>query len=129
MGVLAFFLAFVGGRLKLGNIGRSSFFMVVWPFRLTKWGRNSIAGIPDSSAGILTALFNGRSRLSLALAEREEISRGVIAGYSIRSIATSLGRAPSTVSREVNRNGVIIAPFQEPLGPQTGLGRCESLEA
>jgi len=41
----------------------------------------------------------------LTLAEREEISRSVVAGQSIRSIASELGRAPSTVSREVNRNG------------------------
>ena len=46
-----------------------------------------------------------RSRLALTLVEREEISRAVVAGHSIRSIATSLGRAPSTISREINRNG------------------------
>ncbi len=46
-----------------------------------------------------------RSRLSLTLAEREEISRGIVAAISIRSIACSLGRAPSTVSREIKRNG------------------------
>ena len=46
-----------------------------------------------------------RSRLSLTLSEREEISRGMVAASSIRSIANSLGRAPSTVSREINRNG------------------------
>ena len=46
-----------------------------------------------------------RSRLALTLAEREEISRAMVAGHSIRSIATSLGRAPSTISREVKRNG------------------------
>jgi IS30 family transposase len=46
-----------------------------------------------------------RSRLALTLAEREEISRAVVAGKSIRSIAASLGRAPSTMSREVRRNG------------------------
>jgi IS30 family transposase len=46
-----------------------------------------------------------RSKSALTLAEREEISRGVVAGSSIRSIAASLGRAPSTVSREVRRNG------------------------
>ncbi len=46
-----------------------------------------------------------RSRRALTLAEREEISRGVVAGQSLRSIAASLGRAPSTVSREINRNG------------------------
>ena len=42
-----------------------------------------------------------RSRLRLSLAEREEISRGLAAGESLRSIAARLGRAPSTVSREV----------------------------
>ncbi|MEE8265357.1 MAG: IS30 family transposase [Acidiferrobacterales bacterium] len=46
-----------------------------------------------------------RSRLALTLAEREEISRGLVAERSFRSIASALGRAPSTVSREVNRNG------------------------
>jgi IS30 family transposase len=46
-----------------------------------------------------------RSRLALTLAEREEISRAVVADQSIRSIAMSLGRAPSTISREINRNG------------------------
>jgi len=39
------------------------------------------------------------------LAEREEISRGVVSGHSLRSITASLGRAPSTISREINRNG------------------------
>jgi len=46
-----------------------------------------------------------RSRLSLTLSEREEISRGIVAACSIRSIASSLGRAASTVSREIKRNG------------------------
>ena len=46
-----------------------------------------------------------RSRLALTLSEREEISRAVVAGQSARSIATSLGRAPSTISREIKRNG------------------------
>jgi IS30 family transposase len=46
-----------------------------------------------------------RSSRTLSLAEREEISRGVITGCSLRSIATSLNRAPSTISREINRNG------------------------
>ena len=46
-----------------------------------------------------------RSRLALSMSEREEISRGIVAGRSIRSIASSLGRAPSTVSRELRRNG------------------------
>jgi IS30 family transposase len=46
-----------------------------------------------------------RSRLGLILLEREEISRGVVAGQSIRYIAAGLGRAPSTVSRELHCNG------------------------
>ena len=46
-----------------------------------------------------------RSRFALELSEREEISRGIAAGLSIRAIAAQLGRAPSTVSREINRNG------------------------
>jgi hypothetical protein len=46
-----------------------------------------------------------RSRAMLSMDEREEISRGVAAGVSLRSIATSLHRAPSTVSRELRRNG------------------------
>ena len=46
-----------------------------------------------------------RSRLALTLAEREEISRGIACDLSLRAIATRLGRAPSTISREVNRNG------------------------
>ena len=46
-----------------------------------------------------------RSELRLSLEEREEISRGLAAGDSIRTIAESLGRSPSTVCREVNANG------------------------
>jgi IS30 family transposase len=42
---------------------------------------------------------------SLRLPEREEISRGLSAGYSYRAIATMLGRSVSTISREVNKNG------------------------
>ena len=46
-----------------------------------------------------------RSERHLSLGEREEISRGIMAGHSCRAIADSLGRAPSTVSREIARNG------------------------
>jgi IS30 family transposase len=53
----------------------------------------------------------GRSRASnaLTLAEREEISRSMVAGESIRSTAARLGRAPSTISREILRNGGVDA--------------------
>jgi len=46
-----------------------------------------------------------RSILSLTLSEREEISRGIASHLSLRAIATQLGRSPSTISREINRNG------------------------
>ena len=46
-----------------------------------------------------------RSEMRLSLAEREEISRGLAAGLSIRAIAAGLERSPSTVCREVNANG------------------------
>jgi IS30 family transposase len=43
--------------------------------------------------------------LALSLGEREEISRGIVVGHSVRAIAAQLSRAPSTVSREIQRNG------------------------
>ncbi|MEU1205113.1 helix-turn-helix domain-containing protein [Nocardia sp. NPDC005825] len=46
-----------------------------------------------------------RNSLRLSLAEREEISRGLAAGDSLRAIARCLGRAPSTISREVSGHG------------------------
>jgi IS30 family transposase len=46
-----------------------------------------------------------RSPLRLSLAEREDLSRGLAAGESLRMIAGRLGRAPSTISREVRANG------------------------
>ena len=46
-----------------------------------------------------------RSRLALTLAEREEISRSLVANHSVRSMARSLDRSPSTVCREIGRNG------------------------
>src|SRR5450755_3398172 len=46
-----------------------------------------------------------RSELRLSLAEREEISRGLAAGLSIRAIAAGLQRSPSSICREVNANG------------------------
>ena len=46
-----------------------------------------------------------RSRLALTLREREEISRGLVSGLSFQYIAAQLSRSPSTISREVARNG------------------------
>src|SRR5580765_8438456 len=46
-----------------------------------------------------------RSPGRLSLTEREEILRGLAAGLSLRAIAAGLGRAPSTISREVAAHG------------------------
>jgi len=46
-----------------------------------------------------------RASNQLTLEEREEISRGLAANLSIRSIASLLDRSPSTICREINRNG------------------------
>ena len=56
------------------------------------------------SGGIMPPVRR-RSRLSLTLVEREEISRGLAAGRTVRSMAHALSRSPSTVSREIGRNG------------------------
>ena len=57
---------------------------------------SSIQGVLARTGGIRPRTRR-RSRYALSLAEREEISRGIVAGRSMRAIATSLGRAPSTV--------------------------------
>ena len=83
-----------------------------------RWQRgesiNSIGRIfdrPSSSifgqlapTGGIRPLVRRRSRLALTLSEREEISRGVATEQSLRTIAKQLRRAPSTISREINRN-------------------------
>ncbi len=72
--------------------------------RLFERRHSSVQRILQESGGIRPPQRE-RSRLALTLSEREEISRGVVSGCSLRSIAVSLGRAPSTVSREIRRNG------------------------
>ena len=62
-------------------------------------------GLLLRTTGGLPARTVARSPLRLSVAEREEISRGLLVGTSLRSIAADLGRAPSTVAREVTRNG------------------------
>src|SRR6516164_2168147 len=70
----------------------------------TETEKASVGGILSRTGGI-RPLARHRSVLALKLSEREEISRGVIAGRSMRTLARALGRAPSTVSREIRRNG------------------------
>jgi IS30 family transposase len=72
--------------------------------RLFDRNHGSIAGILSRAGGIRPKPRK-RSRLSLTLCEREDVSRGLSAGLTLRAIAAQLGRSPSTVSREVARNG------------------------
>jgi IS30 family transposase len=64
----------------------------------------SVQQILGTSGGI-RPVERRRAEVALTLAEREEISRAVVAGRSIRTIAALLGRAASTISREIKRNG------------------------
>jgi IS30 family transposase len=64
----------------------------------------SVQGILSRTGGIRPP-ERTRSSMALTLAEREEISRAMVAGFSIRSIASILGRSASTISREIKRNG------------------------
>jgi IS30 family transposase len=69
-------------------------------------GSSSIYGILSPTGGI-RPVPRKRSRLALTLSEREEISRSLVARQSLRQIANTLNRSPSTISREINRNGGI----------------------
>jgi len=72
--------------------------------RLFERNSSSVYSILSPSGGIRPSKRT-RSRLALSLSEREEISRGIASQHSIRSIARRLARAPSTISREIHRNG------------------------
>lgn len=67
-------------------------------------GSSAVRRVLESTGGIAPA-ERRRSPRVLSLVEREEVSRGVAAGNSIRAIARGLCRAPSTVSQEVSRHG------------------------
>jgi IS30 family transposase len=83
---------------------------------------SSIQRILADTGGIRPAPRH-RSRLALTLAEREEISRSLVVGHSIRSIAASLRRAASTISREINRNGG-LASYRASTADQTAWDRA-----
>lgn len=72
--------------------------------RLAGKHAGSIHGVLSLKGGVFRPARR-RSRLALSLLEREEISRGIAAGQSIRHIARILGRSASTVSREIRRHG------------------------
>lgn len=88
---------------------------LMWERWKAGWTLHQIAHLFDRSHGAVRGILaqtgrirppeRHRSRLALTLAEREEISRALVIGHSIRAIAARIGRAPSTVSREIERNG------------------------
>ena len=67
---------------------------------------SSIFGLLSPTGGIRPT-ERKRSAFALTLSEREEISRGIVGGLSMRAMALQLGRSPSTISREIARNGGI----------------------
>jgi IS30 family transposase len=72
--------------------------------RLFDRGHSSVFGQLSPTGGIRPPA-RIRPKRVLSTSEREEISRGIVNGLSLRTIATQLTRAPSTISREVSRNG------------------------
>jgi len=72
--------------------------------RLFGRSSSSVFGLLAPTGGIRPTPRK-RSRLALTLSDREEISRGLACDLSLRFIATQLGRSPSTISREIKRNG------------------------
>jgi IS30 family transposase len=67
-------------------------------------GNTAVHRVLQATGGIAPAIRCRSSRV-LSLSEREEISRGIAAGCTIRAIARVLSRAPSTISQEVSRHG------------------------
>lgn len=60
----------------------------------------------------------------ITLTEREEISRGVASGLSMRKIAKSLNRPPSTISREINRYGIVELKYYRAIFGQWHCNKC-----
>ena len=72
--------------------------------RLLGLNSSSVFNIVNKNGGIVPGKRK-RALVALRLLEREEISRGIARGLSYRKIARGLSRSPSTISREVGRNG------------------------
>jgi IS30 family transposase len=71
---------------------------------LGRQNRTSVYGVLQRAGGVAPRP-RSRAEKHLSSSEREEISRGLMAGHSVRALARALGRSPSTVSREIERNG------------------------
>ncbi len=89
-------------------------------------GSSSIYGQLSPTGGIRPSPRR-RSGLALTLSEREEISRGIAVGQSMRWIASSLDRSPSTISREVKRNGG-LASYRASRADQLAWDRGHGIE-
>jgi IS30 family transposase len=100
-----------GNARRLSQADRSQIERLIWGGETFAVAAAAV-GCSTKSIQRFLALTGGvkrrvktRSALRLSLAEREELSRGLVAGDSLRTIATRLGRAPSTISREVAWSG------------------------
>jgi transposase, IS30 family len=87
----------IGRRLRAGETWREVSVAV-------SVSQMTIARILNEAGG-MAPRWKDRSPCRLSVADREEISRGLVAGDSLRVISARLGRHPSTVSREVKVNG------------------------
>ena len=72
--------------------------------RILGLNSSSVFNIVKKNGGIVPGKRK-RALGALTLLEREEISRGIVEGLSFRKIARGVNRSPSTISREVGRNG------------------------
>jgi hypothetical protein len=99
----------IGGCRRRMRMGSGSGCGPVMPpnRQLVRWGSRPgrSALISCGACGGIRPVPRRRSPGRLSLSEREEISRGLAASLSLRAIAAGLGRAPSTVSREVAAHG------------------------
>lgn len=100
-----------GNSKRLSQADRAEIERLIWSGETFETAATAV-GCSTKSIQRFVALSGGlkrrikeRSALRLSLADREELSRGLVAGDSLRTIATRLGRAPSTISREVAWNG------------------------
>ena len=101
-----------GNARRLSRADRAEIERLIWD-GATFEAAAAAVGCPAKSIQRFMAVTGGlrrrikeRSPLRLALAEREELSRGLVARDSLRTIASRLGRAASTISREVARRGL-----------------------
>ena len=94
------------------SLGDEALLWRCWRDGMAIHGVARAVGISAASVHVYLAKHGGycpaerRRRLDqLTSEEREDISRGIAAGQSIRCIASNLGRSPSTIKREIDRNG------------------------